>query len=80
MYTSKPIKQKVYPMIYSQYLRIETKAGGTFCTNREFIRSARTLLLAEGKAHTMRLARRHWLRSGLAHLSDSQQSFIINKL
>ena len=67
-------------MMYSQYLRIETKAGGCFCTTREFIRTARTLLNSEGKARPMWLARRHWLRCGLSHLADTQQSFINNKL
>lgn len=67
-------------MPYSQYLRIETKAGGTFCTNKEFIRSARTLLTGQGKSNEQRVARHHWLRAGLSHLSTTQKSFISNRL
>jgi hypothetical protein len=59
-------------MTYSQYLRIETKAGGTSCTPRQFIKAAHTLLSERGKSHECRRDRHRWLRLGLAHLDNAQ--------
>lgn len=59
-------------MPYSQYLRIETLAGGVGCTNREFIRSAHSLLVKVGRSRAQRDARHAWIRSGLAYLDDSR--------
>ena len=67
-------------MLYSQYLRIETKAGGVFCTDKDFIKAARTLLTGRGKSNEKRAARHRWLRAGLSHLSTDQNSFISNRL
>jgi len=52
-------------MMYSQYCRIESAAGGVGSTDREFIRCARTLLTAKGKSRQQREARHKWVREGL---------------
>jgi hypothetical protein len=57
---------------FSQYCRIETQAGGVFCTNREFIRAARTLLHDGAMHHDWRSRRHAWLRAGLAMLEKNR--------
>jgi len=56
-------------MMYSQYLRIETKAGGANCTSKDFIRAAYTVLASEGKTRQVRDLRHAWLREGLSLLT-----------
>ena len=63
-------------MIYSQYLRIETIAGGCTCTARGFIRAARSRLKPEYRiARKAREARQAWIKSGLAQLNKSKQQY-----
>ena len=52
-------------MLNAQYIRIETKAGGITCTNRQFIRQARKRLSIDGKSFNMKEWRKEWLLSGL---------------
>lgn len=54
-------------MIYSQYLRIESKAGGVFATRREIIRAARTMLSDYGKSRQARCNRHEWVREALEY-------------
>jgi len=64
-------------MIHSQYLRIETMAGGCTCSAREFIRAARTRLKPEYRiARKTREARQAWIRSGLDQLKESKRHYL----
>jgi hypothetical protein len=63
-------------MTSGQYMRIETAAGGVGCTEREFIRAARTLLDDQAKNnHQWRQQRHDWLRDGLRKRADSLELF-----
>jgi hypothetical protein len=53
-------------MMYAQYCRIESRAGGCNATPREMIRSARKCLSKYGKARASRDLRHVWLRELLA--------------
>ena len=59
-------------MMYAQYLRIERKAGGISCTNRDFITAAHTILSTEGKSSAMRKVRHCWLKAGMIYLINSR--------
>ena len=48
---------------YSQYLRIEKRAGGVAASQKEIIRAGRALMSKKGKSRKHRLARHEWLRS-----------------
>ncbi len=52
-------------MLFSQYLAIETRAGGAGCTNVEFIRSAHKSLFPAARSRSYRADRHAWLRKGL---------------
>ena len=54
-------------MIYSQYLRIESRAGGVFATRRDIIRAARTMLSDYGKSRQARCNRQEWIRDALEY-------------
>ena len=54
-------------MIYSQYLRIESRAGGAFATRRDIIRAARTMLSAYGKSRQARNNRHEWIGEALEY-------------
>ena len=60
-------------MMHSQYLRIESLAGGVYASQREFIRAARSRLSPEGKSRGMREWRHEWLRDGLRQLQESRE-------
>jgi hypothetical protein len=63
-------------MDYGQYLRIEQRAGfGVACTNREFIRAARSILNDEGRSRAQRTWRHKWLNEGLALLADAKAQY-----
>lgn len=59
-------------MLYAQYLRIETKAGGCGCTVLQFARAAHTLLSKAGKSRAQRTVRHTWLREAFAELAESR--------
>ena len=56
-------------MMYSQYLRIESSAGGLSTSNRAFIKACYKVLNNEAKTRSKRAARHTWLREGLAYRS-----------
>ena len=63
-------------MLFSQYCRVETRAGGLGCTNVEFIRAAHKSLLSQSRFHHLYRADRHaWLREGLALLAQSRAMY-----
>ena len=66
-------------MMFSQYCRIEAKTSGLFCSNREFIRAAHTLLSDKGKGRAMRKARHEWIREGLALKDKFTKSYLSNR-
>jgi len=53
-------------MMYGQYCRIETRAGGCSASPRAMIRSARKCLRKSGKTRETRAMRHEWLREMLA--------------
>ena len=59
-------------MLHSQFMRIETRAGGVSCTDREFIKAAHHLLSPEGRSRRQRALRHSWLRDGLELLNQSR--------
>lgn len=44
-------------MMYSQYCRIENKAGGVFAPPRRMLKALRTILSKQGKSHECRACR-----------------------
>lgn len=52
-------------MMYAQYCRIESAAGGVACTEREFIRACHGVLSPSGKSHERREWRHEWINEGL---------------
>ena len=59
-------------MKFGQYCRIEHAAGGVRCTDREFIRAARSMMTRLGKSHRLRHTRQAWLRDGLKKLDTNR--------
>jgi hypothetical protein len=59
-------------MMYSQYCRIESKAGGVTCTPRQFVRAAHSRITPAARRRAYRDARHAWLRDGLVHLQDAK--------
>lgn len=68
-------EDEIGTMAYPQYLRLETKAGGVTCTEREFIRACHSVLTARGRSRARRAVRHAWLRVGLQHLDNSRALF-----
>jgi hypothetical protein len=62
-------------MTFSQYCRIETAAGGTRCTNRQFIYAALQLVHDGGMRHEWRDMRHQWIKSGLYILEQNRAKF-----
>ena len=63
-------------MLFSQYVRIETRAGGVGCTDVEFIRAAHKSLHGPARFnHRFRADRHAWLREGLALLAQSRAMY-----
>ena len=62
-------------MMFAQYCRIESMAGGLSASTREFIRAARTRLNAHGKSREAREARHQWIRAGLAHRTSRRKVY-----
>ena len=52
-------------MMSSRYLRIETKAGGVMCTDREFIKACRSMFNAYGLSHWCRDSRHEFIRDAM---------------
>ena len=62
-------------MIYSQYLRIETKAGGVKCTDKQFIKACHSLLSDYGKSRKYRKNRHEWIRAGFNYLNNHRKGW-----
>ena len=60
-------------MPWSQYLRIESIAGGIGCTPREFIKACHTRLAPSAKTYVQREARHAWIRDGLRQLRSARR-------
>ncbi len=53
-------------MMFAQYCRIESRAGGVGCTEREFIRAALSMIKKRSRfSYELRRGRHAWLRDGL---------------
>ena len=64
-------------MMYAQYCRLETKAGGVFATDREFIRACRSSIKRNYRGNrTQRKIRHKWIRSGLELKKKASQEYI----
>ncbi len=64
-------------MMYAQYCRIESKAGGVSCTEREFIRAALSLIKPKSRvSRKLRLQRHDWLKSGLVHHHLARKQYV----
>ena len=63
-------------MMYAQYCRLETKAGGAFASNRDFIKACHSVLTKQGRSAASRDARHKWLREGLAYKQQAADLFI----
>ena len=66
-------------MMHSQYLRIQSKAGSVFCTPKEFIKAAHSVLNKKGKSSQMRKERHLWLRSGLKQMSEQKGIYLYHR-
>jgi len=53
--------------MYAQYLRIESKAGGVYCTDREFVKACHSVLNKKGKSKASKEARHNWIKAGLGY-------------
>mgnify|MGYP003664874446 CR=1 FL=1 len=57
--------KEVIVMMFSRYLRIERKAGGVMCTDREFIKACRSMHNSYGLSHSCREARHEFIRDAM---------------
>lgn len=62
-------------MPYSQYLRIETAAGGVTTSPVSFIRACHKCLSATGRGRECRSLRHEWIRNGLTRLASERRYF-----
>ena len=62
-------------MMYSQYKRIETEAGGLTCTNKQFIKACHSCLSDYGKGRKSRKNRHDWIREGLNYLNQHRKGW-----
>lgn len=63
-------------MMYAQYCRIESAAGGVTITPRAFVRAAHGFITDSGKDRAKRTPRHAWLRRGLTHLANAQVMYL----
>lgn len=63
-------------MMYAQYCRIESRAGGVGATDRQFIRAALSTLAKPYRyKRTSREVRHGWLREGLRMLGLARNMY-----
>ena len=62
-------------MMYAQYLRLESKAGGVNATTKQFVKACHSVLRKSGKQRDKRSARHQWIREGLAYLGRSRLEY-----
>ena len=60
-------------MPFSQFLRIQTKAGGISATNKELIKAIRSMLSEKGKAFESKQFRKELFRSAI-NLQKKEQN------
>ena len=61
---------------YSQYLRIEKRAGGVAASQKEIIKASRALMSKRGKSRKHRLARHEWLRSVIKQHNQAKKIYM----
>jgi hypothetical protein len=60
-------------MLYSQYLRVEKRAGGVLASKRELIRAGHQLISKKGKSRDARTRRHYWLRQILKQNKEERK-------
>lgn len=60
-------------MPWSQYLRIESIAGGIGCTPRQFVKACHSRLMPSARGREQRAARHAWIRDGLRQLRSARK-------
>jgi hypothetical protein len=63
-------------MQYSQYLRIESKAGGIFATSKDFVKAAHKVCNPRGKQRQHRELRHAWIRAGLEYHHQARAEYV----
>jgi len=63
-------------MMFAQYCRIESRAGGVSATSREMIREAHKMLKKSGRGRAQRSARHVWLRDMLSMHHDARLEYV----
>lgn len=58
---------------FGQYCRVERKAGGVGCTERQLIRAARTFLTPSALTRALRAERHEWLRDLLSYRQEARK-------
>tara|TARA_R110001592_G_scaffold182276_3_gene425423 strand:+ start:489 stop:779 length:291 start_codon:yes stop_codon:yes gene_type:complete len=61
---------------YSQYLRIEKRAGGVAASQKEIIRASRALMSKKGKSRKHRLTRHEWVRSIIKQHNQAKKVYM----
>ena len=63
-------------MMFAQYCRIESRAGGVSCTKREFIRQCLGMIKKRSRySREFRTERHSWIRSGLKMRGEALQEY-----
>lgn len=62
--------------MFGQYCRIETAAGGLWCSDRAFIRQCLALLAPGWHARKFREARHKWIREHLKTREAARNTFV----
>ena len=61
-------------MLYSQYLRIQTKAGGLSASNRQIIKAVHSMLKPSARSHSHRCNRHKIIKMALQHHSKQRKA------
>jgi len=61
---------------YSQYLRIEKRAGGVMASQKDVIKASRALMSKKGKSRQHRLARHEWVRSIIKQHNQAKKVYM----
>jgi len=64
-----------YKMPWGQYVRIETRAGGAFASDKDFIRAVYKTLKPSARKHQHRAARHSIIRAALEHRENARNMF-----
>ena len=63
-------------MMYAQYCRLESRAGGCLSSDRAFIRACRAVLNRKGRSRVARRGRHMWIREGLKLKSNAINEYL----